>query len=151
MMASSATEPPPARPTTQSRRRSGVLIAVFVLFQFLVPLTYLIREDSSDDRFTWRSLTSHTPDRCHASAWVRLADGSLEALELGELIHPDWVGYVEQGRHAVVDAFLRKQCEWHGAVEVEVVNHCEGTRGAREHRLRCEQASSRDSVRTAVR
>ena len=56
VMASSETEPPPADPSRKARRRSTAFIAAFVVLQFLIPLTYLTREDAADERFTWRSL-----------------------------------------------------------------------------------------------
>lgn len=151
MMASSATEPPPAGPTGKSRKRSGAFIAAFVAFQFLVPLTYLLREDTSDERFTWRSLLADEPGACFTSVSLRQADGSHEAVALEETLHPDWAGYVAQGRRSVVDAVLRKECEKVGVAEVELINHCDDERGARSYQLRCGEAQSRETMRTAVR
>ena len=114
MMASSETEPPPAHPSPKARRRTGALIAAFVALQFLIPLTYLTREDAGDERFTWRNLDAPTAPSCETSASLERFDGQREAITLHKLIHQDWVDYVGQGRRAVVDAFLRKQCEADG-------------------------------------
>ncbi len=151
MMASSATEPPPAGPTGKSRKRSAAFIAAFVAFQFLVPLTYLLREDASDQRFTWRSLSGEETGACLTRMSLRQADGSRERVALEETLHPDWTGYLAQGRRSVVDAVLRKQCERAGVAEAEIIKQCDDERVARSYRLRCDEAQTRETLRTAVR
>ena len=151
VMASSETEPPPAHPSPKARRRTGALIAAFVGLQFLIPLTYLTREDAGDERFTWRSLHAPTAPSCETSASLERFDGQRETIELKTLIHQDWVDYVGQGRRTVVDAFLRKQCEADGVLEVELVNRCDDERGISEYNLRCGGERSHQTVRTATR
>ena len=150
-MASPETEPPPAQPGPTARQRSSVLIAAFVLLQFLIPLTYLTRDDAADERFTWRSLDAPAAPFCETSAWLERLDGRRETISLRKLIHQDWVDYVAQGRRAVVDAFLRKQCEGQDVLEVELVNHCNDERGTREYNLRCGGERAHETVRTATR
>ena len=150
-MASSETEPPPAHPSPKARRRTGALIAAFVALQFLIPLTYLTREDTGDERFTWRNLDAPTAPSCETSASLERFDGQREAILLQKLIHQDWVDYVGQGRRAVVDAFLRKQCEAEGVLQVELVNRCDDERGTREYNLRCGGERAHETVRTATR
>ena len=150
-MASSETEPPPADPSPKARRRTSVLISAFVVLQFLIPLTYLTREDAADERFTWRSLDPPTAPSCETSASLERFDGQSEAISVEKLIHQDWVDYVGQGRRAVVDAFLRKQCEAEGVMQVELVNHCDGERGTRAYNLRCGGERAHETVRTATR
>jgi len=150
-MASSATEPPPAHPSPKSRRRTGVLIASFVALQFLIPLTYLTREDSGDERFTWRRLDAPSAPSCDTSASLERFDGQREALSLDKLIHQDWVAYVGQGRRTVVDAFLRMQCEADDVLQVELINRCDDERGVREYSLRCGGERAHETVRTATR
>ncbi|MBW2215190.1 MAG: hypothetical protein JRF48_12345 [Deltaproteobacteria bacterium] len=123
-MASSETEPPPAHPT---------------------------REDTADERFTWRSLSAPTAPSCETSASLERFDGQHEAISPEKLIHQDWVDYVSQGRRAVVDAFLRKQCEADGVLQVELVNRCDDERGTREYNLRCGGERAHETVRTATR
>jgi hypothetical protein len=150
-MASSETEPPPAHPSPKARRRTGALIAAFVGLQFLIPLTYLTREDAGDERFTWRSLHAPTARSCETSASLERFDGQRETIELKTLIHQDWVDYVGQGRRTVVDAFLRKQCEADDVLEVELINRCDDERGISEYSLRCGGERSHQTVRTATR
>ena len=150
-MASSETEPPPAQPSGKARRRSGAFIAAFVVLQFLIPLTYLTREDTADERFTWRSLSDAAAPACETDATLERLGGEREAISLEELIHQDWVAYIAQGRRAVVDAFLRKQCEADGIVSAALVNRCDDERGVREYTLRCGGERAHETVRTAGR
>jgi hypothetical protein len=150
-MASSETEPPPAHPSPKARRRTGALIAAFVALQFLIPLTYLTREDSGDERFTWRSLNAPAAASCKTSVLLERFDGQREAISLEKLIHQDWVDYVGQGRRAVVDAFLRKQCEAENVLQVELVNRCDDDGSIREYSLRCGGERAHETVRTAER
>lgn len=150
-MASSATEPPPAPPSAESRRRSGLLIAAFIGLQFAIPLTYLAREDASDDRFTWRNLAAPMPPACETRVSLERSDGQREPVELEALVHRDWLAYVGRGRRAVVDAFLRKQCEAGDVLEAELVSQCRGKDEVREYTLRCGGERSHETVRTAAR
>jgi len=150
-MSSAETEPPPAPPSAKARRWSSTLIAAFVLLQFLIPLTYLARDDMADERFTWRRFTGAAAGACETSASLQRFDGQREAIAVQKLIHQDWVDYLSQGRRAVVDAFLQKQCEADGVLQVEVVNRCNDERGTVEYELRCGSERTRESSRTALR
>lgn len=150
-MASFATEPPPASPSAKHRRRAAVFIAAFVLFQFAVPLTYLGREDASDERFTWRRFTEASEALCETDAWVERADGERQEIALESMIHQQWVDYVQRDRRAVVEAFLRKQCEATDVQRVELTNRCDDARGTREYSLHCDGHRSDGSTRTATR
>lgn len=149
-MASFETEPPPAQPTGKNRRRSGSFIAAFVALQFVIPLTYLGREDASDDRFTWRSFAAKPSPTCETRATLRLYDGQQRAIPVRKLLHEDWIQYVQQGRRAVVDAFLLKQCEANDVEQVDLVNACPD-RGARSYTLRCGGERAHETTRTAAR
>lgn len=150
-MASFETEPPPAEPIGPTRRRSGIFIAAFVALQFSVPLTYLAREDPSDDRFTWRSFAAPPAQACETRASLQLYGGERHHIPLEKLIHEDWIQYVQQGRRAVVDAFLLKQCEGDHVEQVELVNRCEDERATRSYSLRCGGERAHETTRTAAR
>jgi hypothetical protein len=150
-MVSSETEPPPAGPSGKARRRSTAFIAAFVLLQFLIPLTYLAREDAADERFTWRSLSEAAAPRCETSASLERDDGTREAILVEKLIHRDWMTYLAQGRRAVIDALLQKQCEADGVLSVELVNRCADERDVHEFTLRCGGERAHETVRTAAR
>jgi len=150
-MASFETEPPPAKPSGKARRRAGAFIAAFVLLQFLIPLSYLGRQDTADERFTWRSFTGSEPPTCDTSASLERLSGEREAISLEATIHPDWLEYVAQNRRAVVNAFLEKQCEADGVLAVELVNRCEDARGVHAYNLRCGGGRPHETVRTATR
>jgi hypothetical protein len=128
-----------------------MFIAAFVLMQFLIPLTYLAREDASDERFTWRSLNAPVAPSCETSASLERFDGQREDIPLQKLIHQDWVDYVQRDRRAVVDAFLRKQCDAQDVLQVELINRCDDERGTHEYNLRCGGERSHATARTATR
>lgn len=136
-MASFATEPPPPGPSAKNRRLVGVFIAAFVAFQFAVPLTYLVREDSSDERFTWRHLTAPAETFCRSEISVERTDGSTVPVELDSLVHAQWIDYLQRDRQAVVHAVMRAQCEQADVARVRLINRCDDARGAREYELPC--------------
>jgi len=150
-MAPFETEPPPAQPSGKARRRSGAFIAAFVVLQFLIPLTYLTRDDTADERFTWRRLSEPAASACETDASLERLNGEREAIAVEKLIHQDWVAYVAQGRRAVVEAFLKQQCEADGVVSVALRNRCDDERGVREYTLRCGGERAHETVRTAGR
>ena len=136
---------------SKARRRAGAFIAAFVLLQFLVPLSYLGRQDSADERFTWRSFTGTEPPACDTSALRERVGGEREPIALETSIHPDWLEYVGQNRRAVVNAFLEKQCEADDVLAVELVNRCDDARGIHAYSLRCGGGRPHETVRTATR
>jgi len=150
-MSSVATEPPPPLPGPRHRRRSAVFIAAFVALQFLVPLTYLGREDRSDERFTWRMTQGPSALECDPVATVQTSGGEVERVELESVLHQEWVDLVERNRQSVVEAWLRKQCEAAGAIEAMLVNRCNDALGVREYRLACGSPRHVDTDRTAAR
>jgi hypothetical protein len=150
-MTSFETEPPPTGPSGKARRRAGAIIAAFVLLQFLIPLSYLGRQDTADERFTWRSFTGTEPPACDTSASLERLSGEREPISLRATIHPDWLEYVAQNRRAVVDAFLERQCEADDVLAVELVNRCEDARGVHAYNLRCGGGRPHETVRTATR
>jgi len=128
-----------------------MFIAAFVALQFLVPLTYLVREDGTDDRFTWRSFASEPASECETRATLQHYDGKRTEVPVRRLIHQDWVRYVQQGRRVVVDAFLLKQCEADDVEQVDLVNQCADDRGMRSYSLRCGGERAHETTRTAAR
>ena len=146
-MASTQTEPPPPLPSGKNRTRSRIFIAAFVGIQFLVPLTYLLRDDATDDRFTWRSLATPEASECEATASIVRGSGEQEPIELETTLHEDWVDYVRLGRQSVVNAFLERTCAENGVTQVELVTRC----ADRETAFHRECASAEGPARTAAR
>ncbi len=150
-MASLPTEPPPPGPTPLARQRSGVFIGVFVLLQLIIPLTYLGREDATDERFTWRSLSVRDAPSCETHVSLERLGGERVPIAIESQIHQDWLPHLQRGRKAVVDAFLRKQCAEEGAEKVELVSRCEQDRESRSYTLRCGAGRAYETTRTAAR
>ena len=150
-MASFETEPPPPGPSGPKRRRSGIFIAAFVALQFAIPLTYLAREDASDDRFTWRTFESPDVAQCETVVARERFGGAREAVDLEKEIHREWLVYLQQGRQSVVDALLLQQCEEEGIERVELTNACNDERHSRTYSLRCGGERAYETTRTAAR
>lgn len=150
-MSSVATEPPPPPPRPSLRRRTGLFIAGFVVLQFLVPLSYLMRDDPTDERFTWRPADRAEALSCEITARMAMTDGVSTTLAPEKLLHQDWVEHLRRDRNAVITAFLYKQCETEGALEVTLTNACDGAEEVREYRLRCGSNEAQVSPRTASR
>lgn len=150
-MASLQTEPPPSHPTDRTRRRAGLFIVGFVALQFVGPLSYLVREDASDERFTWRSLTASAAPSCKTRARSIRHDGTVHDLPLRELLHEDWVRYVQQGRRAVIDAVLARECARGSVERAELINQCSGEHGLERFSLLCQDDHSRSDARAAAR
>ena len=127
----------PQLPSKKVRRRIHLFIAAFLALQFLLPLTYLLGDDPNDARFTWRGAPADAQLGCEAAVSRQHLDGSRETLEIERLMHRDWVAYLEGNRQSVVEAFLRKQCEEPGVLQVDLVNRCEGDSHDRDYSLRC--------------
>jgi hypothetical protein len=150
-MASLQTEPPPSHPTGRTRRRAGLFIAAFVALQFIGPLSYLVREDTSDDRFTWRSLTASAAPSCETRARTIRRDGTARDRPLHALLHEDWVRYVQEGRRAVIDAVLIRECASEQVERVELITQCRGELDSERFSLRCQDEHARRDARAAAR
>ena len=122
-----------------------------IMLQFAIPLTYLMRADTSDDRFTWRSLGGTAETICRTESSLERLDGAREELDLDALIQRDWVDYLQRNRRSVIEEFLRVQCEEAGVLEVELRNDCDDADGVRAYKLRCGGERAYETRRTASR
>ncbi|MEM7434489.1 MAG: hypothetical protein AAF436_04990 [Myxococcota bacterium] len=159
-MSSVHTEPPPPPPNPDIRRRSGLFIAGFVALQFIIPLTYLVREDRADDRFTWRVTAASEAPTCETTAEILTSEDVEVAVSPESTVHRDWIELLRRDRRVVVEAFLEKQCEVEGVLEATLVNTCDDAQGVRHYQLRCggerahlrlSNATGEVSARTAER
>jgi len=97
----------------------GRFIAVYLVAQLLIPLTYYTaRRDPHDERFAWRMFSPMRMIQCEPT--YRL-DG--EPFALGARFHEAWIEIARRGRFAVIEAMGARLCREHPghAVEVRVV------------------------------
>jgi hypothetical protein len=102
--------PPPGR----SRSIASIFIAVVLLWQVFLPLSYYFNEDDSDERFAWRmfSILSSFQKGCDVavSEWGRTAaptGNPPQPLDLQD----GWSKLLAKNRLAVVEKYLRLRCQ----------------------------------------
>jgi hypothetical protein len=88
---------------------------------------------------------------CDTRVTAERTDGTRVPLLLDELLHSAWIEYLHRDRRAVVEAFLQKQCDDQGVLEVELVNRCDDHRGTHAYTLRCGGERAHQTERTAAR
>ncbi len=88
-----------------------VLVALFVLVQLALPMSYYVDDDPFDERFAWRMFSPQRMVRCA----VELRDGaSGERLDPDEPLPSPWVTWLERGHGDVARAWALHACEEEG-------------------------------------
>jgi hypothetical protein len=139
----------PFAPRPEARPRIRALVALFVLAQLVVPLTYYLRDDPYDERFAWRMFSAVRVLDCDVRAREgRAAGGRVEAqaIDLPRTLHAAWITHLRRRHRRVVEAFFERRCEAPGTRWVELASTCRAPDGrllppARE-RFTCEAARS---------
>jgi hypothetical protein len=102
--------PPPGR----SRSIASIFIAVFLLWQIALPISYYLTEDDSDERFAWRmfSILSSFQKGCDVavSEWGRTAGPTGNPPQPLDL-QDGWSKLLAKSRLAVVEKYLRLRCQ----------------------------------------
>ena len=81
---------------------------------------------------------------------ARLLEGTVvdgRGTEVPARVQACCLAEVEVGENCLVESGAAEV----GVAEVELINHCGDERGARSYQLRCDEAQSRETIRTAVR
>lgn len=115
---------PPPRP----RALANAFIALFLLVQVAVPLTYYLGERVEDERFGWRMFSTVRLRRCDVRVSETVA-GTSRPVPLTSELHIAWINLIKRGRTAVVHEFLAHRCVESGADEVLVDRRCIDTDG----------------------
>ena len=123
--------PPPGR----ARSITSVLIAVYVLWQLVLPLTYYLGDDRSDERFAWRmfSAVNYLQRTCIVSLGEWRPGGDLRPLkreEFIEMVPLGWRRLLHRDRDAVIRKFLWTHCQGNPElVEAELIRKCKAEDG----------------------
>lgn len=122
-------------PTGRTRKRVSLFIGTFVAFQLLVPLTYYLREDPYDERFSWRMFSAIRLHQCRTQAYDlhEGADGELRSVQrdLSKQVNRKWITMLYRNRREVIHAYLRWRCEQPGVTASRVENRCRTPEGER--------------------
>lgn len=131
-MRSTATEPEVGQSQTERgsvRARHffvDCIIAVFLLLQLAIPLTYYSGVRENDERFAWRmfsTIRQRLLSQRASSVVVEPADTNDTAWRVtpvDQLVSEPWVEFIEQDQRTVVDGFLKWRCERGGGGEVRL-------------------------------
>jgi hypothetical protein len=103
-------------------------IVVAVTLQLLVPLTYYLRDDPYDERFSWRMFSGVRLQECEASAYDTRPEGERQ-VNLYRVIPPGWIANLQRDRQPVIERYLEHRCAAPGVERVRVVNACRGVDG----------------------
>lgn len=128
----------PSAPPGRSRSIVNVFIALFLLWQTAVPLSYYLGEDRSDERFAWRMFSA--VNRLHKTCIVSLGewrpDGSLRALRPDEFVGSvpaGWMKFLHRDRVRVIERFLSWHCRANPSLQaVEMLRKCDASDGTGE-------------------
>jgi len=106
--------------TALLRTWPGRLIAVVVVTQLAIPLTYYVaRRDPHDERFAWRMFSPMRMAQCKPTVTI---DGKPFALE--SAFHEAWLAIANRGRFVVVEAMGARLCEKNPGKSVVVALDC---------------------------
>ena len=98
----------------------GRLIALVVVSQLLIPLTYYTtRRNPHDERFAWRMFSPMRMATCTPEMRV---DG--KKLELGGEFHEAWIETAKRGRFVVLEAMAARLCKKQPGTEVTLKLEC---------------------------
>jgi hypothetical protein len=97
----------------------SLVIVLYLLWQVVVPLSYYLGDDVSDERFSWRmfSAIAYFHQTCVAtvteveSSPSGGSTPSVQQLDLRRVLHPTWITLLNRNRRPVVDKFLWTRCQ----------------------------------------
>ena len=98
-----------------SRRKKHVLIALFLVIQFALPLHYYLGSDPYDERFAWRMYSPMRMVKCRASIY-EFEDGVRKKIKLSRDVGMPWVKGISRGNLRVLKAYAQRRC---AALEAE--------------------------------
>lgn len=122
--------PPPGRP----RAIASAVIALWLLGQLALPVSYYLGDSLPEERFAWRmfSTVSVFGGQCALSVSETVAapaaDGGRITREVNvdQVLHPAWGIHLRRGRRAVIDRFLAWRCQRDPSIiEIELHRSCE--------------------------
>ena len=138
--------PPPGR----ARAIVGVAIALWLLGQVALPVSYYLGSTPAEERFAWRMFSSVSVfgGQCSLSVTESFAEPgaaggrTTREVDLGQAVHPAWVVHLRRNRRIVIDKFLDWRCHRDPSVsEVGLRRACDrgpesGTRVEVQHPCR---------------
>lgn len=115
---------PTALPGATIRRRIGLFIALFLLFQLLAPLHYYLGDHDADERFAWRMFSSTDARLCTVALFEQVGDQARKAVPLESTVQRSWLLLLQGDRPELVERFLRWRCDGSDATRVDYALQC---------------------------
>lgn len=114
----------------RARSRTNLFVGVYLFVQIVLPLSYYMRADKSDERFAWRmfSAVNYLQQTCIVSLGEWRTGGKLRPLPRDEFISKvpyGWIKFLHRDRDAVIGKFLGRYCLANpDVVELELLRKC---------------------------
>jgi hypothetical protein len=114
----------------RARSRTNLFVGVYLFVQIVLPFSYYMRADKSDERFAWRmfSAVKYLQQTCIVSLGEWRPGGKLRPLPRDEFISKvpyGWMQFLHRDRDAVIGKFLNRYCAANpDVVELELLRKC---------------------------
>lgn len=119
--------PPPGK----VRSLISVIIALFIIWQILLPASYYLGADPDiyDERFSWRMFSSTIQQTCifNVNEDIRSSDGNAvtKRVDLSRTIDQIWIDQVAKNVQPVIRKLLNRRCKNNPMVsEVHFTRNC---------------------------
>jgi hypothetical protein len=116
----------------RTRRRQNLTIAVILVVQVALPLSYYLSSRLYDERFSWRMFSTLRLRDCKVEVTEQLSVAGRERskkVNIERDVHVAWLRLLERMRSAVVDAYLERRCHNENVMRVDFVSRCTDTDG----------------------
>lgn len=113
------------------RTWANALIAAFIAYQLVMPLSYYLGDHAYDERFSWRMFSTRRMARCQVRMTETSGEGGApQEIALARELQVAWVNILRRYRPAAVDKFIRLRCEADGIASVDYTRTCFDTGGS---------------------
>lgn len=119
--------PPPGK----VRSSISVIIALFIIWQILLPASYYLGTDPDiyDERFSWRMFSSTIRQTCifNVNEYIRSSDGNAvtRSVDLRRTVDQIWIDQVAKNVQPVIRKLLNRRCKNNPMVtEVRFTRNC---------------------------
>lgn len=115
------------------RRWINAFIGCWLLVQIVLPVSYYLGKDPTDERFSWRMFSARRMQPCEWSLSTRATPGaSWQVVPLERYAHNAWADRLMRGQRGVVDRFLERLCADSSVSESRYSLSCRPLDGAPE-------------------
>ncbi|MEE2787063.1 MAG: hypothetical protein VX589_06960 [Myxococcota bacterium] len=96
--------------SSHPKHRANLFIALFVVVQLALPLSYYLGNNPFDERFAWRMFSPVRLASCTVQAF-EVSNGQRRTIRLSKEIHQVWINLLRRARPDVIREVSRFLCE----------------------------------------